>query len=98
VAILFNINANSLRQTIAPRKMLGRVMTVASALGWSAMPVGLLIGGALIQATQKVGLVYAGIGTLIVLIGIAFSFMAIGHAERYLASPTLADEVGQAGA
>src|SRR5260221_3501293 len=96
-AILFNINANSLRQSIAPREMLGRVMTVASALGWSAVPIWLLIGGLLIQATGRVALIYAGIGTIIIVIGVVFSFTAVGHADRYILPPAPAAETQGAG-
>ncbi len=95
-AMLFNINANSLRQAIAPREMLGRVMTVASVLGLSAIPIGLLVGGALIQATHKVALIYAGIGATIALIGVAFSLTAVGHAERYVIHAASAGNIQEA--
>ncbi len=84
VGILFNINTGSLRQAIVPNQMLGRVMTIASVLAWSAIPLGTLLGGAIIKATGNVVLVYAGIGVISFLIPIAFSFTALGHAERYL--------------
>jgi MFS family permease len=84
VGILFNINTGSLRQAIVPNQMLGRVLTIASVLAWSAIPLGTLLGGAIIKATGNVMLVYAGIGVLIFLIPTAFSFTALGHAERYL--------------
>jgi MFS family permease len=84
IGILFNINTGSLRQAIVPNEMLGRVLTIASVLAWSAIPLGTLLGGAIIKATGNVMLVYAGIGVLIFLIPTAFSFTALGHAERYL--------------
>jgi MFS family permease len=84
IGILFNINTGSLRQAIVPNEMLGRVITIASVLAWSAIPLGTLLGGVLIKATGNVMLVYAGIGVLVFLIPICFSFTALGHAERYL--------------
>ncbi|HEX7733563.1 MAG TPA: MFS transporter [Ktedonobacteraceae bacterium] len=81
---LFNINASSLRQVIAPDHMLGRVMTIATVVAWSAVPLGTLIGGIVIQQVKNVGLVYGVIGTVIFLIACAFSFSAVGRAKRYL--------------
>jgi hypothetical protein len=43
-----------------------------------------LIGGLAIEQTQNVALVYTSIGALIFLTAIAFSFTAVGRAERYL--------------
>jgi MFS family permease len=84
LGILFNINTGSLRQAIVPNQMLGRVLTIAGVLAWSAIPLGTLLGGAIIKATGNVMLVYAGIGVITFLIPTAFSFTALGHAERYL--------------
>src|SRR5262249_23739349 len=45
LGILFNINTGSLRQAIVPNHMLGRVVSIAGVLAWSAIPVGTLLGG-----------------------------------------------------
>lgn len=82
--ILTNINTGSLRQAIVPNELLGRVISIAGVLAWSAIPLGSLLGGLLIQWTQNVGLVYAGIGILIFLIPVTFAFTSLGHVERYL--------------
>ena len=82
--ILFNINTGSLRQAIVPNHMLGRVISIASVLAWSAIPLGSLAGGFAIEQTKNVALVYGVIGVLSFLIPLAFSFTALGHAERYL--------------
>ena len=82
--MLFNINTSSLRQAIVPNEMLGRVMSIASVLAWSAIPVGSLLGGLAIQKTHNVVLVYAVIGACDFLIPFIFSFTALGHAERYI--------------
>lgn len=84
LGILFNINTGSLRQAIVPNHMLGRVMSIAGVLAWSAIPVGAFVGGLLIESTKNVALVYAAIGALVFLIPLAFSFTPLGHAERYL--------------
>jgi MFS family permease len=84
LGILFNINTGSLRQAIVPNHMLGRVMSVASVLAWSAIPVGTFLGGVAIQATGNVALIYGIIGVATILIPLAFSFTALGHADRYL--------------
>src|SRR5581483_1364604 len=82
--ILFNINTASLRQAIVPNHMLGRVMSIAGVLAWSAIPLGSLLGGLAIILTKNVVLVYAVIGLLTFLIPLIFSFTALGHAEKYL--------------
>lgn len=84
LGILFNINTSSLRQAIVPDHLLGRVLSIASVLAWSAIPLGSLLGGYAIQRTGNVVLVYAAIGVLTVLIPLAFSFTALGHADRYI--------------
>ncbi|HVH63161.1 MAG TPA: MFS transporter, partial [Candidatus Dormibacteraeota bacterium] len=84
VASLLNINTFSLRQAIVPNQMLGRVLSVAGLLAFSATPIGSLAGGYLIQQTHNVSLVFQGIGVLLFVIPIAFSLTALGRADRYL--------------
>lgn len=93
---LFNINTGSLRQAIVPNHLLARVMSIASVLAWSAIPLGALLGGLLIRWTNNVVLIYAGIGVLTVLIPVAFSFTPLGHAERYIPGGTLAEQESRA--
>lgn len=96
VASLFNINTTSLRQAIVPNHMLGRVISIAAVLAWSAIPLGSLLGGFAIQWTHNVVLVYAAIGVLTFAIPVTFSFTALGHAERYLPKPEETMEEAQA--
>lgn len=84
VSILFNINAYSLSQTIVPNDLLGRVIIFTRVLTWSTASIGALLGGAAIERTKNVGLVYAVVGMLVFLIALAFLFTPLGHAERYL--------------
>lgn len=83
-AILFNINTGSLRQAIVPNELLGRVMSVAMVLAFSAIPLGTFVGGLIIEWSGNIAAVYAGIGLLMALIAFGFSFTALGEAERYL--------------
>jgi MFS family permease len=82
--ILFNINSGSLRQTIVPNHLLGRVISVAGVLAWSAIPLGSLLGGYLIERTGRVELVYAGIGLGTIAIAAAFALGPLGHSADYL--------------
>ena len=87
LGILFNINTGSLRQAIVPNQMLGRVISIAMVLAWSANPIGALAGGLLIERTGDVRLVYAVIGFITFLIALVFRLASpLGHAERYLSS------------
>ena len=84
LGIFFNINTVSLRQQIVPNHLLGRVISIAGVLAWSAIPVGALVGGWAVERTGSVALVYGVIGAVVALIALAFSFGPLGHAERYL--------------
>jgi MFS family permease len=87
LGILFNINSGSLRQAIVPNQMLGRVISIAMVLAWSANPIGALAGGFLIEHTGDVRLIYAVIGILTFLIAFVFRVASpLGRAERYIES------------
>jgi MFS family permease len=87
LGVLFNINTGSLRQAIVPNQMLGRVISIAMVLAWSANPIGALAGGLLIERTGDVRLIYAVIGVITFLIAFVFRVASpLGHAERYLSS------------
>jgi MFS family permease len=89
LGILFNINTSSLRQAIVPNHMLGRVISIASVLAWSAIPLGSIAGGYAITLTNNVALVYAVIGMFVFLIPFSFSFTPLGHAKRYIPAQKL---------
>jgi predicted MFS family arabinose efflux permease len=91
LGIMFNINTSSLRQTIVPSHLLGRVMSIAMVLATSASPLGSVIGGVLIERTGHVEAVFAGMGVLMIMIALGFTFTALGRAERYLPGGDLAD-------
>ena len=88
LGVLFNINTGSLRQAIVPGQMLGRIITIAMVLAWSANPIGAMAGGVAIDRTHDVRLVYVVVGVLTFLIPLYFRlFSPLGHAERYLGAP-----------
>ena len=84
LGIFFNINTVSLRQQIVPNHLLGRVISIAGVLAWSAIPLGAVTGGWAVERTGSVALVYGVIGALVALLALAFSFGPLGHANRYL--------------
>jgi MFS family permease len=85
LGILFNINTASLRQAIVPEHLLGRILSVAAVLAWSANPLGALAGAYAIERTGDVALVYGALGVITFLIPLYFFlFSPLGHAERYI--------------
>nr|MBA2338673.1 MFS transporter [Acidimicrobiia bacterium] len=54
-AVLWNVITVSLRQTIIPDRLLGRVNSVYRFFGWGMMPVGFAVGGALVWLGELVG-------------------------------------------
>lgn len=82
LSVLFNIYTTSVRQAIVPDRLLGRVMTVASVVAWSAIPVGAVVGGLAATAIGAVGPLYVVTGIATSVIAVAF-FMgtSVGSAE-----------------
>jgi MFS family permease len=81
---LFNITQGSLRQQIVPHDLYGRVGSAVNVIAQSSAPLGVFAGGLVITATNKVALVYGGIGVAMMLVAVSFTFTALGRAERYL--------------
>lgn len=52
VAVLWNVITVSLRQTIIPDRLLGRVNSVYRFFAWGMMPVGALLGGVIVAAAD----------------------------------------------
>jgi MFS family permease len=48
LAVAWNVVTVSLRQTVIPDRLLGRVNSVYRLIGWGSMPIGAAIGGALV--------------------------------------------------
>ena len=55
VATLWNVITVSLRQTIIPDELLGRVNSCYRFFGWGMMPIGSLLGGVVIAVTEAFG-------------------------------------------
>ncbi len=53
--VVWNVITVSLRQTIIPDQLLGRVNSVYRFFAWGMMPVGALLGGAIIVVAERVG-------------------------------------------
>jgi MFS family permease len=53
-AVLWNVITVSLRQTIIPDRLLGRVNSVYRFFAWGMMPIGMLIGGLLVAGAEQV--------------------------------------------
>src|SRR5438309_11502925 len=85
LGILFNINTGSLRQAIVPNQMLGRVISIAMVLAWSANPIGAIGGGFLVERFGDVRLVFAVVGAVTFAIALLFRVASpLGRAGRYL--------------
>ncbi|SFC12919.1 MFS transporter [Streptomyces aidingensis] len=50
--VLWNVITVSLRQTLVPDGLLGRVNSCYRLLGWGCMPIGMALGGALVTAVE----------------------------------------------
>ncbi len=55
VAVLWNVITVSLRQTIIPDRLLGRVNSVYRFFAWGMMPLGALLGGVIVAVADAVG-------------------------------------------
>ncbi len=55
LAVVWNVITVSLRQTIIPDELLGRVNSVYRFFAWGMMPLGALLGGGLIAAIDAIG-------------------------------------------
>jgi len=55
-AVLWNVITVSLRQTIIPDHLLGRVNSVYRFFAWGMMPIGLAIGGLIVNGAEASGL------------------------------------------
>ncbi|MQS05659.1 MFS transporter [Streptomyces alkaliphilus] len=77
--VLFNIFSLTLRQSIVPDELMSRVMSVAAVIAWSAIPLGALTGGVIIELVGRPGLVYSAIGCLTLVVVAVFSRTDLGR-------------------
>ncbi len=79
--IIFNVQVISLGQAIVPNELLGRVTTTSIVLAWAVIPLGSMLGGALVEWTGNIGLLYQLIGGLIFLTAVAFLFTPLNRSK-----------------
>jgi MFS family permease len=79
IGVLVDINIMALRQAVVPNQLLGRVTTVSRTIGFAAIPLSTLLGGALIDRLGDLVLVYSAIGGLTVVIGLSFMGSQLAH-------------------
>ena len=83
--ILFNVQTSSLRQLITPNQILGRVMSIAAVLAWSAIPLGSYLGGLAIESTGRPDQIYAILGGVSLIIPLFFfTFTELKRAEKHI--------------
>jgi predicted MFS family arabinose efflux permease len=71
---IYTINETSLRQTVTPDHLLGRVNTAMHLLFWGVLPVGALAGGAMAQGVGvRMTLAAGAIGVLLSAVWLVFS-------------------------
>jgi len=66
-SVLWNVITVSLRQSIIPDPLLGRVNSVYRFLGWGTMPIGAAVGGALAKGFGLRAPFYVSAGVLAVM-------------------------------
>lgn len=82
--VLYSVRTITLRQTIVPERLLGRVQMIAAVLAWSAQPLGAMAGAGLLVSGVRISTLYAGIGIAVVLLVLASSFGALGRPDSTL--------------
>jgi len=76
---LFSITSEALKQELVPNELLGRVRSITSVISWSLVPLGVLLGGVLVETTGSPPLLYACSGSGIAVVA---SFFLVTSRER----------------
>ncbi len=93
-----NVIANSLRQSLSPLDLMGRVGSAWRGIVWGAIPIGSLIGGALAVHGLRLPLIIAGVAQCVVAIALAGPLTrSLAASERALASAETASAGGGSG-
>jgi MFS family permease len=79
---LFSITSEALKQELVPNELLGRVRSITSVISWSLVPVGVLLGGVLVEATGSSSLLYACSGSGIAVVALVFFATSRERASR----------------
>ncbi len=81
-AIMWNVVTVSLRQTLIPDPLLGRVNSVYRFFGWGAMPIGTLLGGALVNVVELTATRELGLRSPFILGAVVYALLAMVAAPR----------------
>jgi len=81
-AIMWNVVTVSLRQTLIPDPLLGRVNSVYRFFGWGAMPIGTLLGGALVNVVESTATRDLGLRSPFILGAVVYAALAVIAAPR----------------
>lgn len=87
-AVLWNVITVSLRQTIIPDHLLGRVNSVYRFIAWGSMPIGAAIGGLLVVGGEAVVSRTFGLRLPWVVAGV-LQLALIAYAARHLTTPRI---------
>ena len=85
-AVLWNVVTVSLRQSLIPSHLLGRVNSVYRFFAWGTIPIGTLLGGALVSALQS------GLGREMAFRSVYFTGAALGFLLFVYAIRVLTEE------
>ncbi len=81
-ALMWNVVTVSLRQTLIPDPLLGRVNSVYRFFGWGAMPIGTLLGGALVNVVELTATRELGLRSPFILGAVVYALLAMVAAPR----------------
>lgn len=71
---IYNVNLVSLRQSVTPKRLLGRVSSVSKVFGRGSVPIGALLGGFIASVVDpRFAVIIAGVGGLLALSPALFS-------------------------
>jgi hypothetical protein len=82
--VLFTVRTITLRQSIVPEQLLGRVQMVGAVLAWSAQPLGAMAGASLLVSGVRISTLYGGVGIAVLLLVLAGSFSVLGRPDSTL--------------
>jgi MFS family permease len=82
VIVLWNVVTVTLRQMLIPDEILGRINSVYRFLGWGAMPIGTLLGGALVAAVERTATRELGLRAPFVASALIFLLLLLVAAPR----------------
>lgn len=96
MTMISNIYTLSIRQTLSPNHLMGRVLSLAQVTAWSLIPIGTVVGGIVIERVPNVGVFYSVIGAGLALIGVLFIFSPLGNIARHMPQEEPSQKLEQA--